>query len=197
EFATLYNLSKKTSCITDEKGFFNLEAQVNDSVEIRHLSYKKQRFLIDDKYENFTLSAKDYQIEEVLVSPQFAFQLFNKSCLNTWNTFKEENISRAYCRSNIIGNNWVAQTFDLDLDIVQKKRNTGRERINSFIIQERTESNEAAEYADIGITLNFFYPLIHQIYWVNLPKEFNYYKSDYKDFISLRLINKKTYDYPV
>ncbi|MCG6187418.1 carboxypeptidase-like regulatory domain-containing protein [Maribellus maritimus] len=198
EFATLYNLGRKTSCITDENGFFRLEAQVNDSIEIKHLNYKKTRFLIDNKIENFVLSSKDFQIEEVLVSPQFAFNLFNRSCENTWKTFEDENVSRAYakCTRKLYGET-VAQEAFLDLDIVQKKLRSYKkgEKTNIYRIQEKIEKNGEIQDNDFLIDLNLFYPPVQQIYWVDLPKQFNYLKKEESNFIKLILASKTKYDH--
>ncbi|QGY43566.1 hypothetical protein GM418_07800 [Maribellus comscasis] len=198
EFATLYNTGKKTSCITDENGFFSLEARVNDSVEIKHLNYKTKRFLIDTKNKDFVLSSKDFQIEEVLVSPQFAFNLFNKSCENTWKTFKDENIARAYakCTRKLYGETFAQEAF-LDLDIVQKKLRSYKkgENTNIYRVQEKIEKHREIQDNDFLIDLNLFYPPVQQIYWVDLPKQFNYLKKEESNSIKLILASKTTYDH--
>lgn len=197
EFATLYNITRKTSCITDSAGFFRLEAGVNDSVLIQQLNYQQEEFVIRKPVENFILTKKDFFIEEVTVSPQFAFDLFNKSCENTWRTFKEENITRAYCQSIRKDGGQISQVADFDLDIVQqkhKKYDRG-EKIIPYKIQEKLETKEQYNNKKFQIYLNLFYPLIQQIYWVDLPEHFNYIKKEDAENIQLVLISKSTYDH--
>ena len=97
EFATLFNFTQNTSCITDKKGIFRLRAKLNDSIRIQHLNYKTKEIEIKDTSLRFILSKKEFLIHEITVSPKAAFDLFNTACRNTWKTFKNENLTRAYC----------------------------------------------------------------------------------------------------
>lgn len=198
EFATLYNLTQKTSSITNAFGEFKLEAQIGDSVKIQHLNYKSNYYKIQKKEEEFILVEKDFLIEEVMVSPQFAFDLFNKSCENTWKSFKEENTTKAYakCTRKLYGK-VVAQEAFLDLDIVQKKLQSYKkgEKTSIYRVQEKTERLGKFPENDFLLDLNMFYPSIQQIYWVDLPKSFNYLKREESNFIKLVLSSKSTYDH--
>ncbi|NQU55552.1 MAG: hypothetical protein HQ522_23790 [Bacteroidetes bacterium] len=198
EFATLYNISKETSCITNINGEFNLEATIGDSIRIQHLNYHTIEYIIQKPNSNYLLGKKDFLIDEVIVSPQFAFDLFSKSCENTYNSFKSENISRALCRFERKNGSNVSQIIYLDLDIIQKKQKNFKrgERIIPYKIQERIEKNPNVSDSTLELTLKMFYPLIHQIYWVDLPQHFSYYKKEDPIFIKLLLKSKLTYHYP-
>jgi len=198
EFATLFNLTQKTSCITNANGEFKLEAEIGDSVKIQHLNYTTNNFKIQKTKEEFILFENDFLIEEVIVTPQFAFDLFNKSCENTWETFKEKNISRAYtkCTRKLHGE-VVAQEVFLDVDIIQQKQKTYKkgEKTDIYRIQEKTEIHGDFPENEFLLDLNLFYPPIQQIYWVDLPKSFNYMKREENNFIKLILSSKSTYNH--
>ena len=49
EFATIYNTSQKTSCITDSYGNFQIKGNIEDTIEIRHLNYKTKRFIVKNQ----------------------------------------------------------------------------------------------------------------------------------------------------
>lgn len=198
EFATLYNSTQKTTCISNAQGKFKLVAEIGDSVKIQHLNFQSNNYKIQKKEEDFILVEKDFLIEEVMVSPQVAFDLFNKSCENTWKTFKEENTSRAYakCTRKLYGE-VVAQEAFLDVDMIQKKLSSYKrgEKTNIYRIQEKMEKHSDFPENDLLIDLNLFYPTIQQIYWVDLPKSFNYLKREENNFIKLILSSKSTYDH--
>jgi hypothetical protein len=194
EFATLYNHTQKTSCITNNNGKFILHGEKGDSIRLQHLNYKTNEYVIHKPVENFVLLKKDFFIDEVIVSPKFAFDLFKKSCENTYKTFKAENISRAYVKCVIKLGKIEAQVVDLDLDIVQKKMKSYKrgEQIHTYKIQERIESLGKLPQIDFMLQLNFFYPTIQQIYWVDLPDQFNYIKKENSNSIQLILTSKST-----
>jgi len=199
EIATLYNFSQKTSGLTNNKGEFKIKAEIGDSVRIQHLNYHTKEIEIKNTYLRLILDEKQFQINEVTVTPKAAFDLFNTACKNTWNSFKDENISRAYCRCIRKTNDYVAQTVDLDLDIIQKKQKRYKqgEQVSLFKVQERIDNTGTTIHELRGISLVFFYPQIHQLYWVELPNKFNYYKSENSENIVLRLFNKKDYNVDV
>jgi len=128
----------------------------------------------------YLLSENDFQINEVLISAKLAFELFNKSCKNTWLSFKNENLTRAYCKCEMKANGWVKHSVDLDLDISQSKQNRYKsgEQITSYIIQEHIAKKGSSNLDYINLTLGFFYPMIQQIYWIEVPDKFNYTKYE-------------------
>ena len=162
------------------------------------MNYETNHYRINILNPEFILLKKDFLIEEVKVSPQFAFDLFNKSCENSWKTFKEKNISRALvkCTRKLYGH-VDAQIANLDVDIVQEKlKNYKRgEKVNLYKIQEMLETPGKLPDEDFLLDLNLFYPPIQQIYWVDLPKQFNYVKQEENNFLKLILSSKSTYNH--
>jgi len=196
EFATLYNLTKNKGCITNFNGDFTLVAEPGDSIRIQHLNYRSKLVKIKNQTPTFILTEKEFLINEVTVSPEAAFQLFNTACKNTWQSFKSENITRAFCHVARTNGPNISQQIDLDLDIAQKKqRNFKRgEKILPYKIQERVVTDTSIFLPNFRLTLNIFYPLIHEIYWVDLPENFNYFKVEDEETIKLYLLSKNTFD---
>ena len=71
EFATVLNRSNKKFTYTNNKGYFNLDLEIGDSIEIQHVSYLSGIFIIEEinQREAYTLNEKEIQLKEVVVTP--------------------------------------------------------------------------------------------------------------------------------
>lgn len=141
EFATIENITKKYSAITNIDGIFRINGEMGDSIRIQHVNFITQLFEVNCVDANYYLSQKNINIGEVTVTAKYAINLFRKSCLNTFSTFKENNIYRGYFRYQSFINMDTTQVIDLDLDIIQRKKKTieDGERLIPYKIQERNE----------------------------------------------------------
>lgn len=64
-FATILNLNTQQYILSDEKGFFQFQANLGDSLKIQHLSYEKKVIIVDKTEINILLSPKVTFLDEV------------------------------------------------------------------------------------------------------------------------------------
>lgn len=193
EFATIYNTSQKTSCITDSYGNFQIKGNIEDTIEIRHLNYKTKRFIVKNQNEIFTLEPEIFLINEVHISAKEAALLFEKSCRNTYAKFRNFDYTRGYCRYLRKNNQDTTLLIDLDLDIIHRKGRKfekGR-NISPVIVQERILADGSKIEEDISYNIADFYPHINAINWVKISNDFNYYKVVDSLYINLYFLADK------
>ena len=193
EYTTIFNISKETSSITNVKGVFQLEGNIGDSIRIRHLNYKTGEFKISLPNDNYTLSQKNYNLGEVVVSANYAARLFEKSCENTYNKLKDKNISRGFLRNIRIENNDTTQLIDIDLDIVQRKQKSynQREKIAPYKVQERI-IRDTINTTELKIKSSMF-PSFNKVNWSKFQNYFNYFEIEDPEVIKLYFFNKKSF----
>ncbi|MGE0018820.1 MAG: hypothetical protein AB7S72_04080 [Draconibacterium sp.] len=199
EFATIYNITQITSCITDSHGKFQINGNIGDSIEIRHLSYKTKRFVINNQNERYTIFPELFLINEVLISAKEAAMLFEKCCRNTFNKFRDFDYTRGYCRYLRKNNQDTTFLIDLDLDIIHRKVRKFEKDFNilPIIVQERILADGLKFEDDVSYNIAGFYPHINAINWVKISNDFSYYKSEDSLFINLYFIaDKHIWDLP-
>ncbi len=166
EKVTILNLNQKTSAITNKNGMFFLTGKVGDSIRIQHVSCITKEFEVKDVDANYILLQKNVNIGEVTVTAKYAISLFRKSCINTFNSFKDKNVYQGYFRYTSTIDEDTTQIIDIDFDIVQKKLRTIEkgEKIKPYKIQERNEIQPTAPFC----RTKPFFTYINQIYdWAN------------------------------
>ncbi len=191
-FATIYNLTKKTSSITNIEGEFKLEGNVGDSIRIQHLNYFSGTFIIVDFNDTYILNQKSFSIKEVFISASYASALLKKSCDNTYSKLKNKNYYRGYLNYLLLTNNDTTQIVSVDLDLTHRKFNNLNqgEKINSFSIQERVVKDTAST-GKLSIAKYIGFPL-NGFIWKEIPNTFNYVKIEDSLFIKIYLLSKKS-----
>ena len=161
EYAIILNLKEKTSAISNENGMFSITGEIGDTVSIQHVSCIVKEFEVRDNDAIYILHSKSINLEEVTVTA-YAISLFKKSCINTFNSFKDKNIYMGYFRYISTIDKDVTQVIDIDLDMVQKKlKNIEKgEKIMPYKIQERNEIQPTAPFC----RTKPFFTYINQIY---------------------------------
>lgn len=193
EYATIYDISQKTSCITNINGNFQIKGNIGDTIEIRHLNFKTRRFVITNQLAIYTLIPEKFLLNEVLISAKEAALLFEKSCRNTYAKFRDFDYTRGYCRYLRQNNQDTTLLVDLDLDIIHRKGRKfekGR-NISPVIVQERIVENDSKIEDDIYYNIADFYPHINAINWVKISNDFNYYKVEDSLFFNLYFLADK------
>lgn len=132
-----------------------------------------------------------YNLPEIVVSSNYAFQLFKKSSENTFNRLKDKSISRGYLRYTKVANNDTLVLQDLDLDIKKQKLKSfdQGEKISVIKIQERSVDSVLNDNG--GSLKKFICPPVNIMKWDLFSKSFNYYKVEDSETIRLFFINKK------
>lgn len=191
-FATIYNLTQKTFCITNSEGVFMLEGNVGDSIRIQHLNYFTQKFVIEANSLTYLLNQKSYKISEISISASFASQLLKKSCENTYKKLGNVNFYRGYLNYLLLENNDTAQMISVDLDVIHRKLNDLKqsEKINSFSVQERVVK-DSVKTGNLSIRKYIGFPL-NRFSWEELPNAFNYVKTEDSMFVKLYFLSKKS-----
>jgi hypothetical protein len=178
EFATIYNLTRKTSCITNANGLFQLQGNEGDSVIIQHLNYEPKSFTIKLKNNTYILTEKNIQLESINISPSIVVDLLKKSCQNTFEKLSKTSLSRVYFDYTLLKNEDTAHIVNLDLDVIHRKRKNMEdgENFKSYIVKKHVMLDSAktgnmffSNY--IGRPLNLF---IRN----NLTKGFNIVKTE-------------------
>ena len=188
EFATIYNLSQKTSSITDESGFFKLKGRIDDSIRIQHVNCKTKEFLVAKLHDNYLLEQKFISLNEIEVTAQYVRGLIKNSCQNTFNKFSNnKTISRGYFRYLTTNNDDTTQIINLDVDVVyKKKKNLDKgQSIVPFTMQSRN-------ICDSTTPFEFIKPLYFTINevnsWANFFENFRYYKVEDTSLIKLYFV---------
>lgn len=193
EFATIFNKTAQTSSTTNKNGVFQLSGNIGDSIRIQHVNYKTNDFRVNKISDNYRLLEKNYSLDEVVVSANYAARLFELSCRKTYDKLKEENISRGYLRKVVVVEKDTIQLIDIDLDIVQKKQKSFnlKDKILPYKIQERIVEN-LQDSAKLNLRLNIF-PEFNMIEWDRFERYFNYFEIQDSQFINLYFLNKKSF----
>lgn len=193
EFATIFNKTAQTSSTTNKNGVFQLSGNIGDSIRIQHVNYKTNDFRVNKINDNYRLLEKNYSLDEVVVSANYAARLFELSCRKTYDKLKEENISRGYLRKVVVVEKDTIQLIDIDLDIVQKKQKSFnlKDKILPYKIQERIVEN-LQDSAKLNLRLNIF-PEFNMIEWDRFERYFNYFEIQDSQFINLYFLNKKSF----
>ncbi len=162
------------STVSDNQGSFKLEdCHINDTLCFYHLSYNRKEIVVLSNHLEVILGEKTQNLSEVMVSGNYAFELFYKCRLNTYNKLKNNYLSRSYWEGGDIINNDSVCICDIDFDIKQTNLNKiGKEaNIKCSKVQEHVVRN--ASYDTKEWDLNF-YPRV-------VPPENNF--LIYKDFM--------------
>ncbi|MEI7829324.1 MAG: carboxypeptidase-like regulatory domain-containing protein [Prolixibacteraceae bacterium] len=158
EFATVFNLRNKMSSVTNVTGEFSISGLVGDSIRIQHLNFNQLDVIVLGLNNKYVLREKFNIMSEIPVTAGYV--MIRKSCENTYNRFKDKNISRGYLRYFSASDKDTTQIIDVDLDIVQQKLkdfNKG-ERISPFKVQERNRSianNPFSGLKPLFLNINF------------------------------------------
>lgn len=191
EFATIFNINRQASSITDINGVFKLEANIGDSIRIQHLNFETLEFKVRVMNDNYILIQKNINLSEVTVTAKYTISLFKKSCKNTFDTFKDKNISRGYLRYLSTVGKDTTQIIDIDFDIVQKKQKSidKGEIFYPHKVQERNVYNSSTPF----FRTTPFFTYINLIYtWASYLDHFNYSKVEDSRYIKLHFIGNNS-----
>ncbi len=191
EFATIFNVSRRTSSISNDQGIFRLEGNVGDSIRIQHVNFRTNEFKVESNNVHFVLSPKNYNLNEVVISANYAVLFFEKSVQKTYEKLRDKNISRGYLRDVITLNNDTIQRIDIDLDLVQKKGHNQKEQILPYKIQERIFRN-SSDTSKIRVKSEIF-PDLKKFEWDKFGSYYNYFKAEDSLFYILYFLNKKSF----
>lgn len=191
EWAAIRNTRGNSATVSNAEGEFVLNGVVGDSIRIQHLNYGSSTYKIEATNANYILSLKDFNLPEVVVSPNHAFQLFKKSSENTFKRLKDRSILRGYLKYTNVENKDTLVLQDLDLDIKREKLKTfdKGERISSIKIQERSVCDSVLK-DNMGIVRRLIFPPINRFKWDLFSKSYNYYKVEDSEYIRLYFIGK-------
>jgi hypothetical protein len=192
EFATIYNLSQKTSAITNEGGFFKLEGKSGDSLRIQHVDCKTKDFIVVKLHDNYMLERKFTSLGEVEVTAQYVRGLLNKSCQNTFDKFhKQKTVSRGYFSYRSTNNCDTTQVIDLDVDVVyKKKKNLDK---GQSIIPFTMQSRNLCDSSTLFVRIKPLYFTINEVSsWANFFENFRYYKVEDTSLIKLYFVGCET-----
>lgn len=190
EFATIFNLANKSSAITNVNGFFNIKGKVGDSIRIQHVNCVTKEIRIKAPDDSYMLLTKNIRLGEITVTAKYAINIFKRSCSNTFNTFKHNNIYRGYFRYLSTIDKDTSQIINIDLDMVQKKRKDidEGEKLIPYKVQESNEFKPSTPFC----RTQPFFTYIDQIYtWANYLDNANYFKVEDSLYIKLYFIGKK------
>jgi hypothetical protein len=192
EWATIRNTTGNSSTVSNAKGEFVIKGVIGDSIRIQHLNYGSSIYKVEANNANYILCLKDFNLPEVVVSPNYAFQLFKKSSENTFNRLKDKSISRGYLQYTAVKDNDTLVRQDLDLDIKRQRLNTfdKGERISVIKIQERSVCDSVINEKK-GLISKYICPPISRFKWDSFSKSYDYYKVEDSEYIRLYFINKK------
>ncbi len=162
------------STTSNNEGYFELEnCHLNDTLCFYHLSYNRAEIIIHSNELDVVLDEKTQSLTEITVSGSYAFELFSKCTINTYNKLKNNYLSKSYWEGGDIINNDSVCICDIDFDIKQTKLNKiGKEaNIKCTKIQGHVERN--IDYNSTEWESNF-HPRV-------IPPENNF--LIYKDFM--------------
>ncbi len=132
-YATVFNLSSQTGCITDSVGFFNLIASFSDSIRVQHLSYKTGNFGLGKNLDQYKLDRNLNEIKEITVSKLYAGWLAVRSGEKAISRMQHEPRDRMYCNAVRTLNKDTLDQIFTDLDFERNK--TGNGLINNRFIE--------------------------------------------------------------
>lgn len=122
EYATIYNLTRRTSSITNSDGFFRLYGENGDSIRIQHVTHIASGFVINPNKSSYILEEKNIELQEIKVSPTQIIDLLERGCRNTYEKLAEISVSRVFYDFILVLNQDTAQVVNLDLDVIHKKK---------------------------------------------------------------------------
>lgn len=192
EWAAIRNTRGNSATLSNAEGKFIINGVIGDSIQIQHLNYGSSTYKVEADNSNYILSHKDFNLPEVVVSPNYAFQLFKKSSENTFNRLKEKSILRGYLRYTKVKDKDTVALQDMDLDIKREKLKTfdKGERISVIKIQERSICDSVLNENKVLIR-RLICPPMSRFKWDLFSKSYNYYKVEDSEYIRLYFINKK------
>ncbi len=145
------------STVSNKDGFFELEnCDVNDTLCFYHLSYNRKEIIVNSDNLEVVLGEKTQNLTEVTVSGKYAFELFSKCTLNTYNKLKNNYLNKSYWEGGDIINNDTICTCNIDFDIKQSKLNKiGKEaNIKCIKVQEHAKWNSKYNTTDSDINFH-------------------------------------------
>lgn len=192
EWATIKNITGNSTTLSNAKGEFVLKGVIGDSIRIQHLNYGSSTYKIEANNSSYILSLQNFKLPEVIVSSNYAFQLFKKSSENTFNRLKDKSISRGYLLYTTVKDKDTLVRQDLDLDIKRRRLTTfdKGERISVIKIQERSVCDSVINEKK-GFISRYICPPISRFKWDSFSKSYNYYKVEDSEYIRLYFIDKK------
>lgn len=193
EFAKIVNITKNSTSISNPEGDFVIEGTIGDSIKIQHINYITSYFKITALTDRYLLTAQNYILGEVVVSSDYAFKLFKKSCENTFSKLKDRSITRGYLRYSKTENNdtLILQDIDLDIERVKMKSFNEGERISIFKIQERTLCDSVPKERDLKLS-KYICPPVNQFNWDAFSKSYNHYEVKDSEYIKLYFLSKES-----
>lgn len=194
ESASIINTTNNLSCISDSNGVFVIQGSIGDSIQIQHINHDASEFRINVNNDKYFLATKNYYLDEVVVSSNEAFNLFKRSCNNTFNKLSDKTVSKGYLRYLKMNNYDTIVAQYLDLDVVRKKLKNfdDGEKISVFKIQERTISDSIHEGKELKLN-KFIAPPINQFDWDIFSKSYNYFKTEDSYYIKLYFLSKTSF----
>lgn len=192
EWAAIKNTTGNSTTVSDAKGEFVIKGVIGDSIRIQHLNYGSSIYKIEANNSSYILRLQNFNLPEVIVSYNYAFQLFKKSSENTFDRLKDKSVSRGYWRYTYVKNKDTLALQDMDLDIKREKLKSfdKGEKISVFKIQERSVCDSLLDNKH-GLTGKLIFPQINRFKWDTFSKSYNYYKVEDSEYIRLYFINKK------
>jgi len=193
EFAKILNITKKSNSISNSDGEFVIEGILGDSIQIQHINYIGSCFRIAALNDRYLLMPKNYILDEVVVSSDYAFKLLKKSCVNTFSKLKDRSVVRGYLRYLKTENNdtIILQDIDLDIERVKLKSFDDGEKISIFKIQERTLRDSLLEGRDLKLS-KYICPPVNQFDWDVFSKSYNHFKVEDSQYIKLYFFSKES-----
>ncbi|GEM_PF-5118801 len=141
-WATVLNLKTNSGYVTDSTGFFTINAKHSDSIRIQHLSYKASDFILSKEKDTYLLKRNLNELNEIVVSKNYAAWLAVKSCEKTLAKMQDESRDKMYCNAVKIMNNDTLDRVFLDLDFERNKSGTG---VNAVLHNRLIEIQKFAE----------------------------------------------------
>lgn len=178
EFATIFNLTQKKSCITNANGIFLLQGEIGDSVIVQHLNYESKAFILKLDNDLYILAEKNIHLKSINISPAITVDLLKKSCRNTFEKLAMSSVSKVYFDYTLLNNEDTAHVVKLELDVVHQKRKNleAGENFKSYVVEKQVKLDTIktgniffSNY--IGRPLNLFV-------WKDLTKGFNITKTE-------------------
>lgn len=186
EFATIFNHTQKTSCITNANGIFQLQAVVGDSIAIQHLNYEPKSFIIEINNNTYLLNEKNIHLEEINISPTIIVDLLRKSCQNTFDKLSKTSLSRVNYDYTLLVNEDTAHIVNLDLDVIHGKHKTleAGESFKSYIVEKHVKLDSVK--AGKMFFSNFIGRPLNLAKWKDLTKGFNIIKTE--DSLNIKIL---------
>ena len=117
-YASVYWKITKEGVLTDEEGRFQLQASSTkkDELEISYIGYEPKVFSLSEVKQDtvFSLQPNDLEIEEVVITPLSAEEIFRRAVrLRNQNHFENNSMQPAFSRSFLYYENELLQVSEL------------------------------------------------------------------------------------